>query len=95
MSAEVSFKIFETDRFLSDLEKDFGGRRERIKQKLLTYVYPQLRLQPYYGKNIKKLTDYEPETWRYRIGDYRFFYGIDGRKKIVFMIAADNRANAY
>lgn len=89
------FKIFETDRFQKNLEEDFRGQGERIKRKLTTYVYPQLRKNPYFGKNIKKLTDYKPETWRYRISNYRFFYTIDDHKKIVFMIAADNRESAY
>ena len=44
---------------------------------------------------IKKLRNYKPDTWRYRIGDYRFFYEIDDKEKIVFMIAADNRGDAY
>lgn len=90
-----NFKLFETAQFLENLEEEFGGQRERIKRKLRSYVYPQLKQQPYFGKNIKKLRDYKPETWRYRIGDYRFFYEIDDHRKIVFMISADNRANAY
>ena len=91
----ANFRIFETNQFLSDIEKDFSGQQKRIKKKLVTYVYPQLRQEPYFGKNIKKLTNYEPETWRYRIGDYRFFYEIDEQKKTVFMIAVDVRGNAY
>ena len=90
-----NFKIFETERFSKDLEHEFANQREKIDIKLLSYVYPQLRQQPYFGKNIKKLKGYKPETWRYRIGDYRFFYAIDDRKKIVSMISADNRADAY
>lgn len=90
-----NFKIFETNQFLKDLEQDFGGQRERIKTKLATYVYPQLRQNPYFGKNIKKLTNYKPETWRYRIGAYRFFYEINNQKKIVFLTAADSRQSAY
>ena len=89
------FRIFETNQFIEDLQKDFSGQQQRIKKKLDTYVYPQLRRQPYFGKNIKKLTDYKPETWRYRIGSYRFFYEINDEKKIVFMISADNRADIY
>lgn len=91
----VNFKIFETNQFLTDLKSDFSGQRERIKRKLETYVYPQLKQQPYLGKNIKKLVNYQPETWRYRIGDYRFFYTIDKIKKIVFMLTIDYRGNAY
>lgn len=89
------FKIFETNQFLKDLEKDFRGQQKGIKRKLASYVYPQLRQNPYFGKNIKKLTDYKPETWRYRVGNYRFFYTIDDSKKIVFMITVDRRESAY
>lgn len=90
-----NFKIFETDRFIEDLGRDFSGQQERIKTKLAGYVYPQLKQNPYFGKNIKKLTHYQPETWRYRIGNYRFFYEIDKQKKIIFMTTADSRQDAY
>jgi mRNA interferase RelE/StbE len=89
------FKIFETSQFQEDLEQDFRGQQAKIRSKLSSYVYPQLAQNPYFGKNIKKLKDYEPETWRYRIRDFRFFYTIDDHKKTVFMIAADNREGAY
>ena len=90
-----NFKIFETKQFLNDLEQDFSGQQERINKKLKTYVYPQLKNQPYLGKNIKKLVNYKPETWRYRIGNYRFFYAIDSRKKVVFMLTIDIRGSSY
>jgi mRNA interferase RelE/StbE len=89
------FRIFETNQFLKDLKQDFSGQQERIKTKLLTYVYPQLKQNPYFGKNIKKLVNYKPDTWRYRISSYRFFYEIDDQNKIVFMVSADNRQKAY
>ena len=89
------FSIFETNQFLKDLAKDFSGQQKRIKRKLITYVYPQLKQNPYFGKNIKKLTNYQPETWRYRIGSWRFFYKIDEKEKTVFMLAVDSRQNAY
>ena len=89
------FRLFETSRFEADLEQDFRGQQANIKSKLLNHVYPQLRQNPYVGKNIKKLKGYKPETWRYRIRDFRFFYTIDDHKKIIFMISADNRADAY
>ena len=91
----TKFRIFETSQFLKRLEQDFGGQRERIKTKLINYVYPQLKQNPYFGKNIKKLVNYNPDTWRYRISSYRFFYEIDDKNKIVFMISVDNRQNAY
>ncbi|MBI5555182.1 MAG: type II toxin-antitoxin system RelE/ParE family toxin [Elusimicrobia bacterium] len=91
----AEYRIYETKRFTKDLEQDFSGQKTKIQHKLLTYVYPQLRQNPYYGKNIKKLVNYNPATGRYRIGDYRFFYTIDDHQKIVFVIAADNRQGTY
>ena len=78
-----------------DLNNDFSGQQKRIKAKLSAYVYPQLRQQPFFGKNIKKLKDFAPDTWRYKIGNYRFFYTIDESKKTVFMLTIDHRKNAY
>jgi mRNA interferase RelE/StbE len=89
------FRIFETDQFLADLRSRLGSRQEKIIARLRADVYPQLRLQPYFGRNIKKLKAYRPETWRYRIGMFRFFYEIDDSRKIVFMIAADTRQSSY
>jgi len=91
----MSYRIFETDGFCKDLQQDFGGRQKKIHTKLRDYVYPLLRDQPRLGKNIRKLKEYSPETWRYRIGEYRFFYQIDEKEKIVFMIAAELRKQAY
>lgn len=87
------FKLFETEPFLEDLENNFSGQKERIQRKLTDFVYPQLRQNPYFGKNIKKLRNYKPETWRYRIGDYRFFYTI--KEKTIFMLTIDHRQDAY
>jgi mRNA interferase RelE/StbE len=89
------FRIFETERFIKELESDLSGHEERVKHKLLNYVYPQLREQPYFGKNIKKLINYDPDTWRYRIGDHRFFYCINEEKKLVVMLTVDLRKDAY
>lgn len=89
------FRIFETAQFLDDLESISPARREKIEAKLKGFVYPQLRDQPYFGVNIKKLKGFKPETWRYRIGSYRFFYIVDDKEKIVFMVAAATRQQSY
>lgn len=91
----MKYRIFETDGFISDLEQDFGGRRQKIIEKLRVYVYPQLGKNPWFGPNVKKLRDFSPETWRYRVGDYRFFYQIDDDERIIFMIAAEHRKDSY
>ncbi len=89
------FRIFETETFLASLEKDFEGQKEKIKVKLRTRVYQQLRESPSFGSNIKKLRNWAPPTWRYRIGSYRFFYEIDSENKIVSMLLAEHRGRAY
>ena len=89
------FKIFETDQFLQDLSQDFKGQSERIAKKLKDHVYPQLRDNPYFGKNIRKLKNYQPETRRYRIGSYRFFYEVDEKESIVYMLAVDASKDSY
>jgi mRNA interferase RelE/StbE len=89
------YKIFETEKFIRSLEQDFGGQRAKITRKLHQFVYPQLKKSPGYGPHIKKLRDWDPPAWRYRIGDYRFFYEIDSEKMIVFMLLAEHRGKAY
>jgi len=89
------FRIFETDEFLKQLEKFSHQDGKFIRQKLYTYVYPQLKTEPFHGVNIRKLKGYSPDTWRYRIGSYRLFYIIDKQEKIVFIISIDSRKNAY
>ena len=87
------FKIFETDEFIKCMETLPRKDNELIKKKLRGYVYPQLKQEPHFGTNIKKLHGDEPETWRYRIGKYRLFYIIE--KQVVSMISMDHRKDAY
>ncbi len=89
------YEIFETNNFLDDLENIGKSLRKKIYNKIQNYAYPQIKLNPYYGKNIKKLIDYEPLTWRYRIGDYRLFYEIDQKERIIYIIVIEIRHKAY
>lgn len=90
-----SFRIFEADGFLDDLKDILGNHWQRVYKKIKSHIYPQLSSQPYFGKNIKKLKGYAPETWRYRLGDLRLFYQIDDKGKIVIMTVAHLRKDAY
>ena len=91
----LKYKIFETKRFSTDLTLLARQRKGQIEKKLLEYVYPQLKTEPHFCTNIKKLRDWDPPTWRYRVADWRFFYGIDEAEKVVFMLAASHRKEAY
>lgn len=90
-----SFRIFETDQFLKDLKKLRINENSSKYKKVSGMVYDQLRENPYFGKNIKKLRNWKPETWRYRIGDLRLFYIIDDGVRIVSIVSIEPRSTAY
>ncbi len=83
-------KIFETNEFLKKIQKISKRDKSFIVKKLTHYVYPQVKEEPHYGNNMKKLVGYNPEIWRYRIGKYRMFYVIDKSEKIIYMLSIDN-----
>lgn len=89
------YRLFETRQFRKDLERLARAGEGGILSKLERVVYPQLRRHPHFGPYIRKLRDFEPETWRYRIGSWRFFYEIDEDERIVFLITAAHRGSAY
>jgi mRNA interferase RelE/StbE len=90
-----SFRIFETDEFQKKSKKINKKDQDFILKKLTNHIYPQLKEQPYYGPNIKKLVNIKPETWRFRIGTYRIFYIIDDVKKVVYILSIEKRKNIY
>lgn len=92
---ETGYRIFETEQFQKDLDALTRAGQRKISNKLRQVVYPKLRMQPYFGPHIKKLKNYDPPTWRYRIGAWRFFYEIDDEGRVLVMIAASHRGTAY
>ncbi|MCE5230368.1 type II toxin-antitoxin system RelE/ParE family toxin [bacterium] len=92
-AASSEFRIFETDEFQKALKRI--GAPVPLRKKLSSFVYPQLRQEPFFGPNIRKLQGYNPATWRYRIGSYRIFYMVDEAARIVFILTIDNRKDAY
>ncbi len=89
------FRIFETDEFLKKLKKLSAKESSFLRRKLDSYVYPQLKKEPFWGNNIKKLQGYDPDTWRYRIGKFRLFYIADQEEQIIYLLTIDDRKNAY
>ena len=94
-SLSNGYRLFETEQFMKDMRAIARSGLTRIEQKLRKIVYPELKQQPHFGPHIKKLKGWNPETWRYRIGAWRFFYVIDEEAHIVFMTAAEHRGSAY
>ncbi|MEI7899332.1 MAG: type II toxin-antitoxin system RelE/ParE family toxin [bacterium] len=93
--ASSEFRIFETGEFQKRLEHLPLPDSRFLQRKLAEHVYPQLRKDPFFGLNIKKLKGYSPETWRYRIGRFRVFYVVDQSEQIVAVLSVDNRRDAY
>ena len=85
------FKIAET--------KVFENVKKKINKKLIekieTIVYPQLKINPFIGINIKKLKGEFKGYYRYRIGNYRLFYLIDKKEKLIFIVDLKFRNIAY
>ncbi len=89
------YRIFETDTFQKDIARISRSGMSKIREKLREYVYAQLRIEPHFGPNIKRLKNWDPPTWRYRVGAWRFFYEINENEKTVYMTAADHRSRSY
>ncbi|MDR0456911.1 MAG: type II toxin-antitoxin system mRNA interferase toxin, RelE/StbE family [Treponema sp.] len=86
------YQIAETDTFSKKINT---GKYNHLYNKILNDVYPILRINPFFGVNIKKLKGEYKEIYRFRIGDYRMFYKIDDQKSIIYIINIENRQDAY
>lgn len=92
MTTQLSkYQIAETKTF----EKVKKKIDKKMYAKIKTFVYPQLRENPFYGSNIKKLKDNLEGYYRYRIGNYRLFYLIEENKLIVVVVDFKHRQQAY
>ena len=87
-----SFEIAETISFEKDKQKE---KYKHLNKKLERQVYPQLRENPFWGRNIKKLKGEFEGIYRYRIGDFRILYMIDKKRVIVFMLNIIDRKDSY
>jgi mRNA interferase RelE/StbE len=86
------YSIAETATFEKKTEKP---EFKKLYSKIKDYVYPQLRLNPFFGPNIKRLKGNLSEYYRYRTGTYRLFYKISQGKVLVFIIDITHRKDAY
>lgn len=88
----VEYTIAETETFQKELKRP---EVKRVYGKIVNYVYPQLRKNPHFGLNIKKLKGELDQFYRYRIGKHRLFYQIDDNRVLVFIITLRDRKDAY
>ena len=85
------FDIVETKTFVKSRQKI----DPKVYKKIQNIVYPQLRKNPYFGTNIKRLKGDLSLYYRYRIGSYRLFYLIDNSKLVVAVVDLKQRQSAY
>jgi len=85
------FQIAETSTF----EKSKKKIDKKLYEKIKKFVYPQLRENPFFGSNIKKLKDNLEGYYRYRVGNYRLFYLIEDEKLIIVVVDFKHRQQAY
>ena len=90
MSTE--YTIVETHSFQKlTRRKDLRPLYSRARR----YVYPQLRANPFFGPNIRKLQGKYADYYRYRVGDHRLFYFVDADHICVVMVTLRHRREAY
>ena len=89
------YRLFVTSEFDKSLDRITATDRRIIERKISEYMAPQIKSEPHFGSNIKKLKGYSPETWRYRIGRYRLFYIIDEQDQVISLLSIDQRKDAY
>ncbi len=87
-----NYIIAETDDFIKKIKTI---NYKNLYKKIVEYVYPMLRRNPYYGPNIKRLRGNLSNYYRYRIGDYRLFYQIKNEKIMIFVMDIKHRKDAY
>ncbi|MBT5826816.1 MAG: type II toxin-antitoxin system RelE/ParE family toxin [Gammaproteobacteria bacterium] len=85
------FQIAETKTF----QKEKNKLDAKFYKKIKDIVYPQLKQNPFFGNNIKKLKGEFEGVYRYRFGNYRLFYTIEKEKIIVAILDIKHRQKAY
>jgi len=89
------YRLFETRTFQRDLDSLGPPAARRIRSTLESRVYPILRVNPRGTPSAARLQNWDPPTWRIRVGQWRVFFEIDDDEGIVFLTAAQHRKDAY
>ena len=91
----AKYEVFIAEEYDKQLKNLPKNDRVLIEKKMKEYIIPQLQSEPHFGSNIKKLKNYDPPTWRYRMGKYRIFYEIDDESKEVDILTIIQRKDDY
>ena len=75
--------------------KRYFERADAALQRKLDRCFDRLKVEPCHGGNIKRLKGQLASYYRYRVGDYRVIYRVDGRQRAVFVLRIAHRSEAY
>ena len=82
----MTYQLIFTNRAVKDIEKLDGETKKRIGEKLKEYAKDPI-------KNAKKLSDPRIGTYRFRIGEYRVIFDLDGN--IIVVLRIGHRKKIY
>jgi len=82
----VKYRLIYTERAIKDIRKLEPKFKKRIGKTLLRYVGDPL-------KHAEKLTESRIGEYRFRIGDYRVIFDLEGDEIVV--LRADHRKDIY
>ena len=88
----MTYRIAETETFRKEITK---SQYRGVYKKLLDYVYPMLRENPFFGPNIKRLKGDYSSFYRFRVGRYRVFYQVFKENITVYIVSIEHRKDAY
>jgi mRNA interferase RelE/StbE len=88
----VEYRIAETELFQTKLK---DRKYSILKSKIIDYVYPILKKNPFFGANIKKLKGEFDGLYRYRIGKFRLFYIIKDNDLLIIFVDISGRKDSY
>ncbi len=89
----ISKEMFDIN--LSKSAETFYRESDKNLAAKLNKIFEQISLQPFFGKNIRKLKGRLSGLYRYRLGDYRIVYSITSEIKIVSIVWIGKRKDAY
>jgi mRNA interferase RelE/StbE len=81
-AALSEYRLFETSTFQRDLDRLGSAAARQIRNTLEERVYPVLRANPRQVPSAARLREWEPPSWRLRIGSWRIFYEIKDDSRV-------------
>ncbi|PIZ00473.1 type II toxin-antitoxin system mRNA interferase toxin, RelE/StbE family [bacterium (Candidatus Howlettbacteria) CG_4_10_14_0_8_um_filter_40_9] len=84
----ADYKLVPSKSFLKDLAKLPDSIRSKAAKEL-----HGLKKDPYSGRNVKKLTNFDIGMYRLRIGDFRLRYDVEGSD--IYLRIIKHRKDVY